>query len=146
MTNSGNVRPLRPPPPKKAFDLRDPETLARTVYATALGAFVILWLGKGPVDMIGLGLGVAALAIAVSKRDEATPWLRTHHEFVLRTIVIGGAVWTLAALLYIIPFIGGVFIAGIHIATLLWVLARCVFGFMKLASRKAIANPTTLLI
>lgn len=147
MNENSNVRPLRPPTPaKRKFDLRDPETLARAVHIAALSAFVILWLGSGPIDMIGIGVGVAAIAIAASKRDEASPWLRTHHEFALRTIVVAGAVWTLVSLVGIVPLLGWFIMWIAQPVIILWVLVRCVVALVRAFDRKPIANPLSLLI
>jgi uncharacterized membrane protein len=150
-----NVRPLRPTPPqKKGFDARDPENLAKINYGLAMAAFAITWAFGSPLDLIGLGIGVAAVAIAASKREEGVSWLRSHHEFVLRTVIIGGVAWTLLSLVGWIfgalPLIGGMikFVAYVvgQPLIVLWVVVRSVVGFARLQGRKPNPNPVSLLL
>ena len=147
MTDSNNVTPLRPPAPKKPlFDLRDPKSLTLLVYGLAVLAFGISWAGNQFVSWIGLGLGVAALMICASKRDEGPFWARSHFEFALRTLVIGGAIWTLASLIGIIPLVGWVVAWIAKPIVLIWVVVRAAVGFLRASETKVIANPVTWLI
>lgn len=147
MSDSNNVTPLRPPAPKQPmFDVRDPKSLTFLVYALMVMAFGISWLGNQFVTWIGLGLGVAALMIAASKRDEGPFWTRSHFEFALRTLIIGGAVWTIASLIGVIPLIGWVVAWIAKPIVLIWVLVRAAVGFLKASDTKVIANPVTWLI
>ncbi len=147
MTDSNNVTPLRPPPAKKPlFDVRDPKSLTLLVYGLMVTAFGISWLGNEFVRWIGIGLGVAALMIAASKRDEGPFWTRSHFEFALRTLIIGGAVWTIASLIGVIPFIGWLVAWVAKPIVLIWVTVRASVGFLRASDTKVITNPVTWLI
>jgi uncharacterized membrane protein len=144
---SDNVTPIRPPEPKKPLlDVRDPKHQTSLVYGLMVLAFGINWMGNQFVSWIGLGLGVAALAISASKRDEGPFWARSHFEFALRTIVIGGVVWTIAAIIGVIPFVGWVFFWGVKSVVMIWVVVRAAVGFMRASETKVIQNPVTWLI
>ena len=146
MTDSNNVTPLHPPAPKKPFfDPRDPKSLTFLVYGLTVLSFGIS-LGNQFVNWIGLGLGVAALMISASKRDEGVFWARSHFEFVLRTLVIGGAVWTLASLIGVIPLLGWLIVWIAKPVVMIWVVVRAAVGYLKASETKAIANPVTWLI
>ena len=146
MTDSNNVTPLHPPVPKKPFfDPRDPKSLTFLVYGLTVLSFGIS-LGNQFVNWIGLGLGVAALMISASKRDEGAFWARSHFEFVLRTLVIGGAVWTLASLIGVIPLLGWLIVWIAKPVVMIWVVVRAAVGYLKASETKAIANPVTWLI
>ena len=150
MSDSNNVTPLHPPAPKKPFfDPRDPKSLTFLVYGLTVLAFGIS-LGNQLVNWIGLGLGVAALMICASRRDEGAFWARSHFEFVLRTLVIGGAAWTLVSLLGIvvdlIPLLGKFVILTAKGVIMIWVVARVAVGYLKASDTKVIANPVTWLI
>lgn len=146
MSDSNNVTPLHPPAPKKPFfDPRDPKQLTFLVYGLTVLAFGIS-LGNQLVNWIGLGLGVAALMICASKRDEGAFWARSHFEFVLRTLVIGGAVWTLASLIGIIPLLGWLIAWIAKPVIMVWVVVRAAVGYLKASETKVIANPVTWLI
>lgn len=147
MSDSNNVTPLRPPAPKKPlFDARDPKSQTLLVYGLTVMAFAISWLGNNFVTWIGLGLGVAAVMISASKRDEGPFWARSHFEFVLRTLIIGGAVWTLASLIGVIPLIGWLIKWIVQPVVLIWVVVRAAVGFLKASDTKVIQNPVTWLI
>ena len=146
MTDSNNVTPLHPPAPRKPFfDPRDPKSLTFLVYGLTVLSFGIS-LGNQFVNWIGLGLGVAALMISASKRDEGAFWARSHFEFVLRTLVIGGAVWTLASLIGVIPLLGWLIVWIAKPVVMIWVVVRAAVGYLKASETKAIANPVTWLI
>lgn len=145
-----NVTPLRRPKPKKpSFDVRDPKSQVQLVYGLTIASFAIMLLGTQFVDWIGMGCGVAALVVSVSKRDEGVFWARSHFEFALRTLIIGAVGWTFLSLaglvIGFIPLIGkpAVFIA--KAAVLVWVALRSGFGFLKATDTKAIANPMSWL-
>jgi uncharacterized membrane protein len=146
-----NVTPLRRPKPKKPlFDARDPKSQVQLVYGLSIAAFAIMWLGTQFVDWIGMGCGVAALVISVSKRDEGVFWARSHFEFALRTVIIAAVGWTVISLaglvVGLIPFIGGLTIFIAKAAVLAWVALRSGFGFLKASDTKVIANPVSWLI
>jgi uncharacterized membrane protein len=142
-----NVTPLHPPAPKKpVFDARDPKHLTFLVYGLMVLAFAINWTGNQFVSWIGLGLGVAALAISASKRDEGAFWARSHFEFVLRTLIIGGVAWIVATLFGVIPLLGWLVAWTVKPLVMIWVVVRSAAGFLRANDAKAIANPVTWLI
>ena len=146
MSDSNNVTPLHPPAPKKPFfDPRDPKSLTFLVYGLTVLAFGIS-LGNQLVNWIGLGLGVAALAICASRRDEGAFWARSHFEFVLRTLVIGGAAWTLVSLIGVIPLLGWIIAWIAKPVIMVWVVVRVAVGYLKASDTKVITNPVTWLI
>ncbi len=150
MNDMNNVTPLRRPKPKKpAFDARDPKSQVQLVYGLTIASFAIMWLGNQFVDWIGMGLGVAALVISASKRDEGVFWARSHFEFALRTIIIAGVGWTLLSLfgliIGLIPFVGPLAIFVAKAGVLGWVALRSGFGFMKASDTKALPNPVSWL-
>lgn len=157
-----NVTPFPTPPKKPVFDVRDPRHQTFLVYGLTVLAFAINWTGNTFVNWIGLGLGIAALAISASKRDEGAFWARSHFEFVLRTLIIGGVIWMAVSLvggvlsflvgwlLQLIPLLGGplrwLLTDGPKVVVLVWVGVRCAVGFLRAADAKVIANPVTWLI
>lgn len=141
-----NVTPLRPTPKKPAFDVRDPKHQTFLVYGLTTLAFAINWTGNQFVSWIGLGLGVAALAISASKRDEGAFWARSHFEFVLRTLIIGGVAWVVASIIGVIPFLGWAIAWTVKPLVMIWVVVRSAVGFLRANDAKAIANPVTWLI
>ncbi|KAF0182658.1 MAG: hypothetical protein FD124_127 [Alphaproteobacteria bacterium] len=150
MNDMNNVTPLRRPKPKKPlFDPRDPKSQVQLVYGLSIASFAIMWLGTQFVDWIGMGFGVAALVISVSKRDEGVFWARSHYEFALRTMIIGAVVWTLLSLLGLvigwIPLVGSLTIFIAKACVLGWVALRSGSGFLKASDTKVIANPMSWL-
>lgn len=141
-----NVTPLPPPVKKPAFDARDPKHMTFLVYGLMVLAFGINWTGNDLVNWIGLGLGVAALAISASKRDEGEFWARSHFEFVLRTLIIGGVVWIVSNIIGIVPILGWIIAWIAKPLVMIWIVARSAVGFLCASEAKAIANPTTWLI
>ncbi len=147
MNDSSNITPMRPPPPKKPlFDVRDPKQQAFLVYGLMVTAFGINWAGNQFVNWIGLGLGVAALAIAASKRDEGPFWARSHFEFALRTIIIGAVAWTIVSIIGIIPILGWLIAWIFKPVVMIWVVVRSAVGFLRASETKVIENPVTWLI
>jgi uncharacterized membrane protein len=141
-----NVTQMPTPPKKPAFDARDPKHMTFLVYGLMVLAFGINWTGNDLVSWIGLGFGVAALAISASKRDEGAFWARSHFEFVLRTLIVGGVVWVLATIVGIIPILGWIVAWIAKPVVMIWVVVRSAVGFLRASETKAIANPTTWLI
>jgi uncharacterized membrane protein len=151
LNDTNNVTPLRRPKQKKpVFDVRDPKSQVQLVYGLSVAAFAIMWLGNQFVDWIGMGLGVAALVISASKRDEGVFWARSHFEFTLRTLIIAAVGWTLLSLagivIGLIPLIGPLTIFVAKACVLGWVAIRSGFGFLKASDTKVIENPVTWLI
>jgi uncharacterized membrane protein len=141
-----NVRPLRPPPPPKKFNVRDPETIVRLAYCFTLVSFTVIWLAEGTLDPIGIGVGFAAVAIAASRQDEPPAWLGGHHRFTLRTIVIAAVVWTLASLLTFAPQLREPVKWTFGTAVWLWVMVRSGVGLWRAVKRRPQPDPLTLLI
>jgi uncharacterized membrane protein len=147
-----NVTPLRRPqqPKKPMFDVRDPRSQVQLVHALTIGSFAIMLLGTQFVDWIGMGLGVAALMISVSKRDEGVFWARSHFEFALRTLIIAAVGWTLLSLfgivIGIIPLVGPFVVFAAKAVVLVWVVVRSGFGFLRASDTKIIDNPVSWLI
>ncbi|HVZ99561.1 MAG TPA: hypothetical protein VG841_04525 [Caulobacterales bacterium] len=140
-------RPARPPPPKQnnAMGLATHRGRAVLVQALTLAAFVLSFLFPvPPLSLLGLGVGAAALFVAVSHRYEGMPWARTHHEHAVRTIVIGAVIWTLGSLL---SYFGPLGAATIFVwaAVLIWVAVRAGVGLVLAILRKPIWRPTGLL-
>lgn len=144
-----NVTPIRPPEPKKpAFDVRDPKSQTFLCYGLMVTAFGVSWFANVFVSWIGLGLGVAALMISATKRDEGPFWARSHFEFILRTVVIGAVAWTVVSLAFwLIPFIGGAIASWLFKPLIMiWVVVRAAVGFLRATETKVIANPMTWLV
>jgi len=130
--------PRRPQAPKGP-DLRGP---ALSVYALGVAAFALFLSGLQFADLAGFAFGIAAVVIAAGRRDEGPAWIRSHHEFALRTIVIAGALWTLLSLLTFVP----VLILPSWYARLAlggWLLVRSVYGAGQVLRKKIISNPRT---
>lgn len=145
---SDNVTPFRPrrapnpPPGSTGPGWKTPRGLALIGHGLTLATFMTYFFGSGAVDYVALGLGVAALAIAASRREEGMPWARTHHEFTLRTLIGGGAIWLLALLSSAIPGVGAYASYGL-LAVLIWVAVRSIVGAVRAVLRRPIPSPTT---
>lgn len=151
MNDLNNVTPFKRVKEKKPlFDPRDPKAQVSLVYGLSILSFAIMLFGNQFVDWIGMGLGVAALVVSASKRDEGVFWARSHFEFALRTQIIGAVGWLLISLfglvLMFIPFIGGAVLFLAKAAVLVWVAVRSGFGFLRASDTKVIDNPVTWLI
>lgn len=149
MDRRDNVTPFRPrrpnQPQRPGFDLQRPQHKVFLVHALTLATFAVYGFFTTPITYLGLGLGVAAVAIAASNRAQGMPWAATHHEFALRTVLIAGAVWMLSGLLLILPGAGAV-VFGVQWVTLAWVAVRVAAGFIRALLRRPTPNPRTPLI
>lgn len=143
-----NVTPLNPKPRGVGGPSawQDPRTQTLAMYGLGAATFLLFVLGGGLVDFLAMGLGVAVVVICISKRDDAPAWARSHFEFTLRSMIIAGAVWTLASLFGVLPLIGGLVAFPVKLAVGAWLLARCAVGAWKANDRKLLENPTTLLL
>ena len=130
-------RPRKPPPRPKGNGLgltthRGKAVLAQLLTLLCFAASFLL--NAPPWSYIGLAIGVAGCAIAASNRFDAMPWAKTHHEHVMRTIIIGASIWTLASLFLLIPLLPqGPIMTGIfwtQIAILIWVAIRAGVGLV----------------
>jgi uncharacterized membrane protein len=169
--NRDNVTPFRKrrPPPKpvrqgpplsthrgKAVAVEACALLMGVFQALLVAPHVMVWIPG--LDQAGLALAqntpppfvssLLSLAaagcgffIALSNREQAMPWAQTHHEFALRTIVVGVCGSALAS---VTGFLGVLSIVAVPIRTLaaLWVMARSGVGLMRAVGRQAMMNPT----
>lgn len=150
MADRDNITPLRPrrPPPRterKLIDLNRPQHKVLLTHALVWATFVLHFVLSFPLELIGLAAAIAAIAIATSNRYDGMPWARTHHEFALRTLLIGGAIWIISGMMGFIPFIG-LLVLLTHFAVLGWVSVRCAVGLWRAGKRKPTPNPRTMLI
>lgn len=147
-----NVTPFRPrkTPPRapsgQGMGLTTHRGKAILVQALSVVTFVLLFfVTLRPWSYLVIALGVAAVAVAFTNRQDAMPWAKTHHEHALRTILIGYAIWALSEV--ILGLFGPLsfVILFIHIAVLLWVAVRGIVGFVLAVIRKPIGNPKGVL-
>lgn len=140
----------RPQPPRAGgvrggIDWSRPRAQVALMYALGIAAFTALVFGDGLIDWVGTGFGVAALAIAASRKDLPPSWAASHHEFGLRTLIIAGCAWMLLALSKIL-IITIPFAALAQIGVGLWLLARSVVGLVRGLDERPIERPETLLV
>ncbi|MGE3142669.1 MAG: hypothetical protein AB7L65_05065 [Hyphomonadaceae bacterium] len=142
-------RPRRPPPrPKRPLNLQSHRGKAVMAQTLALICFAATYfLPAPPLSFIGLGFGVAALAIAASNRIDGMPWARTHHEHAMRTIIIGAASLTLLTALQLIDY-APLFIVIYwgRIGVCAWAGLRAAIGVALAIIRRPIPHPKGLLI
>jgi uncharacterized membrane protein len=154
MPQPDNVTPFRPrrapPRPNPGNPLKSHRGKVLIVHGLTIAAFAVfavadLFVRGSPLGFLGLAIAIAAVAIAASNRHEGMPWAMTHHEFALRTIVIGAVVSTLASL---VSFIPGMATPAfwILVAVALWVLIRAAAGVVFAILRKPMPRPTGLLL
>ncbi len=147
-----NVTPFRPrrPPPRPAGQgsgLTTHRGKAVLVQALTLATFLgMFFVRMPPWHYLPLVLGIAAVAIAFSNRQDGMPWAQTHHEHALRTVLIGYAIWTLSSLIL------GLFGAGmqmtillIQLVVLLWAGVRAIVGVALAIMRKPVWRPRGVL-
>jgi uncharacterized membrane protein len=177
MPQPDNVTPFRPrrapPRPAPGNPLKSHRGKAVIVHTLTLVAFAIslfttlaslrptlvasgiaMNVGAPPVALgllnyLVLALVIAAVLIAASNRSEGMPWATTHHEFALRTLVIGWAVTTLVRLLGLLPGVGVATLLVIVIVTavvLLWTFVRGSVALVFAVLRKPMPRPTGLLL
>lgn len=147
MSRPDNVVPLRPRRrPRKQLDLKAPRSQVLLVHGLTALTFGLYLLTKGPWDYVATAFGVAALAIAASRRSDGMPWACTHHEFALRTLLIGGVGWVLASLLGLVPGVGAAGALWALLGVCAWVGLRVVWGFARGVVRLPILRPKTPLI
>lgn len=111
-----------------------------------LGCFGLSFLLPAPpLSYIGLAIGVAGVAIAASNRLDAMPWAQTHHEHVLRSILIGACVWTLGSLMAMFGLTRA-YVIWVYLAVLLWIAIRAGVGLVLAILRKPIPHPKGMLL
>lgn len=117
------------------------------VQLLTLAAFACnYFLPSPPWSFVGMGLGIAGVALAYSNRGQGMPWASTHHEHALRTLIIGYSIWILGTLLlYISPML---LLATrfVHIVVAIWAGLRAVIGIVLALLRKPIPHPHGVLV
>jgi len=140
----GNVTKFPGPrrPLSKGPELRPQAVLVYVMGVTSFGLFMS---GRPYADLVGMAVGVAAVAIAAGKREDGPAWVRSHYDFALRTIVIAAATVTLLSLVTFLP----VLILAAWFAKLavgVWLLVRCLVGIFQALRLKPIRDSRTLLL
>lgn len=153
MSEPTNVTPFRPrpktPPPRgsRGFDPQRPQHKVLLMHGLTAVAFLLNWWLAFPLSLLGLGAGIGAVAIAQSNRREGMPWAQTHHEFGVRTLLLGAAVWVVAGLFVMLPIPGvATAVELVQLVVLVWVLARTAMGVWRALNRKPTPNPLTPLV
>lgn len=98
-----------------------------------------------------------AVAVAIVDTDKCDTWVRSHYQYMLRTLWIGLVYGVLAA----VPLFGliGVYLSTtviwyfcsatgilLSLAAVTWYIVRCVKGLIHLSRNEAIRYPKTWLI
>lgn len=118
------------PQPRPQDSWLEPGKLnVQIVYGLYLASFVV-----GITSIIGV-------VIAYINRGKAGGWVDTHYTWAIRTFWIA-MLYSLISLILTFVVIG---VLG-FIATLIWVVVRCVIGLQKAAREEPIANPQSWLI
>lgn len=161
-----NVTPFRRPPPRPVrpqqsggMGFKTHRGKAVLVHFLTLACFAAPYV-LGPIvgpdlaRFIGVAIAIAAALIAYSSRAEANPWAATHHEHVLRTLIIAYTILTIFSLpSYVVSrenvgfwqFYGPIFVWA-NIIILIWVAIRSGIGLILAILRKAIWHPRGLLL
>ena len=146
-------RPPRRPPPKQSgnMGLTTHRGKAVFVHVLTLACFIVQFVVVGQLgQLIGIGLAIAAGVVAFSNRFDGMPWATTHHEHVLRTLIIAFVITTLIGLpTLVIPpdtlsSISGVYgpiLFWANVIVLIWVVIRSGVGLVLAIMRKPIPNP-----
>jgi uncharacterized membrane protein len=143
-----NVTRFRPrQPDRRPGSFKDPDRQAMLTHGLAIACFLLFFFTSGELfDFLALGVGFAGLAIAASKRNDPPGWAASHHEFALRTILIGGAVWMVTTIIAIVPVFGGLAAWAGQIAIIAWAGLRAAVGIVRARDRAPIARPKSLFI
>jgi uncharacterized membrane protein len=143
-----NVTRFRPrQPDRRQGSFKDPDKQAMLTHGLAVACFGLFFFTAGELfDFLALGVGFAGLAIAASKRTDPPGWAATHHEFALRTILVGGAAWIATTIIGIVPVLGGLIAWAAQIAILCWAGLRTAVGVVRARDRAPMPRPRTLLV
>jgi uncharacterized membrane protein len=147
--SDNNVTPFRrpPAPDRRQGSLKDPHAQAMLVHGLAIACFVLFFLTSGELfDFLAIGIGFAALAIAASKRDDPPGWAATHHEFSLRTMLIGGAIWLVSAIVGIVPVLGDLAAWILQLAIVVWAGLRGGFAILRARERAPMVRPRSFFL
>lgn len=146
---SDNVTPFKRPPkrpvaPQQQGGLGFKTHRGKVVLAhlLTLAAFALnFFLRAPPWSYVGLAVAIAAVLLVYTNRGQSLPWANTHHEYALRTLIIGYAINTLAMLLTMVS--GALFMVTLVITVIvtLWAVIRACIGLVLGMMRKPIPNP-----
>ncbi|HEX8900831.1 hypothetical protein [Vitreimonas sp.] len=142
-----NVTPFRRPKPARpqqsgGLGFKTHRGKVVLVHLLTIVAFALNFiLRMPPWSLIGTAVGLAAIALAYTNRGQGMPWVNTHHEHAVRTLVIGYAVWVLGAVLPMAyaPLVVATFF--IQLAAAIWAGLRALIALVLAVMRKPIPNP-----
>lgn len=126
MTDPMSNGPVRPPSENW---LEPGKTNIQLVYILYLLSFVV-----GITSIIGV-------VIAYLNKSKATGWMQSHYIWAIRTFWIG-ILYSFISLMLTVVFIG---FLGM-LATIIWVVVRCVVGLQKAGNQQPIDDPNKWLI
>lgn len=91
--------------------------------------------------ILGLVAAIAAVVIAQTNRGAAMPWANTHHEYAVRTLLIGYAIWVVAGLLVYIHGVLAIATVFVQAGVFIWAALRTSVALVLGIARKPIPNP-----
>lgn len=146
-----NVTPFRRPKPARpqqsgGVGLKTHRGKVVLVHLLTIAAFALNLLLPEPWSLIGMAVGIAAIALAFTNRGQAMPWANTHHEHAVRTLVIGYAIWVLGSLL---GYVHGALAVGtiyVHLIVAIWAALRAAIALVLGVIRKPVPNPQGWLV
>ncbi|MFN7012396.1 MAG: DUF4870 family protein [Allorhizobium sp.] len=107
------------------------------------------WLEPGKLNvqliyvlyLLGFLIGISSLVgivFAHLNRGKAGGWVETHYTYALRTFWIG-LLYGLVSVILSLAVVGVL----LAVATIVWVVVRCIIGLQKASAGEAIAKPET---
>jgi uncharacterized membrane protein len=143
---SDNVTPFRRPKPARpqqsgGVGLKTHRGKVVLVHLLTIAAFALNLFLHEPWSLLGMAVGIGAIALAFTNRGQAMPWANTHHEHAVRTLVIGYAIWVLGSLL---GYVHGALAVGtiyVHLVVAIWAGLRAVIALVLGVMRKPVPNP-----
>ena len=106
--------------------------------ATAKAVYILYIIGW----LIPIIAPIVGVILAYLHREEASPWLRTHYQFQIRTFWIGLLFFVISVVgSYITIYLGW----PLLLLTLIWSLIRCVKGLIAIFDGAPYDNPETWL-
>ena len=144
---SDNVTPFRRPKPARpqqsgGLGFKTHRGKVVLVHLLTIAAFTLnFFIRMPPWSLIGTAVGIAAIALAYTNRGQGMPWVNTHHEHAVRTLIIGYVIWILGSLL---GFIHGALAIGtifVHLAVAIWAGLRAAIALVLAIMRKPVPNP-----
>lgn len=145
--SSDNVTPFRRPKPARpqqsgGIGLKTHRGKVVLVHLLTIAAFALnFFVRMPPWSLIGTAVGLAAIALAYTNRGQGMPWVNTHHEHAVRTLVIGYAIWVLGAVLPMAyaPLVVVTFF--VQLAAAIWAGLRALIALVLAVMRKPVPNP-----